>query len=151
MGRRGHSFCAVALDLVHCGCYFALLVSCRCLMRLVDDFLLITPDQHEAQAFLKYYFQFSFKYSVLLEMHKIFWSRGLEWDLQFSVEPQINASTYIVILNSLLETVDDLVSCTKSQYKRNREFLHVFIYFSNCKSCKATYFSAFIMPLALCV
>lgn len=26
----------------------------RCLMRLVDDFLLITPDLHEAQSFLKY-------------------------------------------------------------------------------------------------
>lgn len=30
------------------------LVLCRCLMRLVDDFLLITPDQHQAQTFLKY-------------------------------------------------------------------------------------------------
>lgn len=29
-------------------------VSCRCLMRLVDDFLLISPDLHEAQNFLKY-------------------------------------------------------------------------------------------------
>lgn len=27
---------------------------CRCLIRLVDDFLLITPDLHDAQAFLKY-------------------------------------------------------------------------------------------------
>lgn len=25
-----------------------------CLMRLVDDFLLITPDLHDAQIFLKY-------------------------------------------------------------------------------------------------
>lgn len=31
--------------------YFSL---CRCLIRLVDDFLLITPDLHDAQAFLKY-------------------------------------------------------------------------------------------------
>lgn len=28
--------------------------TCSCLMRLVDDFLLITPNLHDAQTFLKY-------------------------------------------------------------------------------------------------
>lgn len=32
----------------------------RCLIRLVDDFLLITPDLHDAQTFLKYDTRFFF-------------------------------------------------------------------------------------------
>ena len=43
-------YCLVAF-FVLAVCYFLV---CRRLMRLVDDFLLITPDQHEAQTFLKY-------------------------------------------------------------------------------------------------
>lgn len=42
-----------------------------CLMRLVDDFLLITPDQHEAQAFLKILLAGVPQYGLVINPQKV--------------------------------------------------------------------------------
>lgn len=97
---------------VHCICYFPLSVSCRCLMRLVDDFLLITPDLHDAQTFLKYDAKFLWLFLWLFIWHQGSKPTFIWTDLRYLYECTFQISwLFLTCRKSIInQTQDEAVS-----------------------------------------